>query len=320
VNFDGNDSFTYQVTDGKDSVQASVTLTVNQAIEFLPATQGLVAHFEADQNVARDSNDIISDWLDGSGNGNDLFASGDPTLIMNATPTGQSAIRFDGNGDKLERIDTLDGATGRLNNLPSGDDARTLFFVADFETSSEFAGFTIGNGAANEAFGIVTGGAAEDYVLYGWGAENNLSTGSDAIGNNDGSAGDDWAVITVVYDGSTSTINRDGVEIGSNSNIYNTVLETLVIGEEVSGLAFAQMDVAAALIYDTALSDSDVDEVEEFLLNKYINGIENVASSSVEMNADVVLFDNAPGSEDPFEVEEFNSQQFENPVSDDWLI
>ncbi len=330
LNFDGNDTFTYEVTDGTDSVQASVTLTVNQSVEFLPVTQGLVAQFEADQNVARDANNLISDWLDGSGNGNDLFASGDPTLVMNATPTGQSAVRFDGDGDKLERLDSLDGATGRLNNLPSGDDARTLFFVADFETSSEFAGFAIGNGAANEAFGVVTGDSAADITVYGWGAGNNLSSGIDAIGNNDGSAGDDWSVISVIYDGNTITINKDGVEIGSSSHVYNTVLESLVIGEEISGLAFAEMDVAAALIYDTALTESDVDDVEEFLFNKYVGDsavttLPSASDPNYEAEIGIVLFEQEGGDQNsgvvnPFEVEEENAHPLDNPLSEDWFI
>ena len=103
--FTGTDSFTYTISDGhggSDTATATVSVTAPSA--GVPVTAGLVASYEAGENVSLATGNTVQGWLDGSGFGNDLTAAGDPTLVLGATPTGQSAIVFDGTGDLLQRV------------------------------------------------------------------------------------------------------------------------------------------------------------------------------------------------------------------------
>jgi len=99
-------------------------------------TGGLVAASESDENVSTGLGNTVTGWLDGSGRGNDLLAGGDPTLVAGATPTGQSAIVFDGSDDLLERVH----ATDSLNGLVTGSGDRTMFFVVNYLDAAGLCG------------------------------------------------------------------------------------------------------------------------------------------------------------------------------------
>ena len=229
---------------------------------------GLVALFEADQNVSTTANNVVDGWLDGSGNGMDLTGFGDPTYLENATPTGQSAIAFDGNGDKLER-----SGSGNLSFLPEGDEARTVFFVADYQAMNRYVGVSYGDAAQNEAFGLTLNGIGGKMTLQGYGATHDVVTAVDGFGNNDGSAGDDWMVHSVVYQGGASdayAMYKNGVNIASGTRNFATDVKKLVIGEEIGKAGFGTLEVSALLIYDRALSASERQEVEAYLSEKYV--------------------------------------------------
>ena len=77
-------------------------------------TSGLVVQLESDLNVSLLSGTTVAGWLDGSGLGNDLVASGNPQLVAGGTPSGLPAISLDGAGDKLERLNRYLRAWRRL--------------------------------------------------------------------------------------------------------------------------------------------------------------------------------------------------------------
>ena len=119
----------------------------------VPVIAGLVAHLESDFNVI-ETDGVVTEWLSGAGTNMDLVASGDPELVSAATPNGQPAIRFDGGlaafgevgaaeGDKLQRA-----APQALDDLPTGNAPRSMYFVVDYQASNEaFAGVSFGTGA-----------------------------------------------------------------------------------------------------------------------------------------------------------------------------
>lgn len=255
--FEGEDSFTYQVTGG-DS--AAVTLSVGGP-QGVPVTFGLVAAYESGENVSLGAGNTVSGWLDGSGRGNDLVAQGDPTLIQNATPTGQAALAFDGVGDLLER----NNATDTLNGLSSGGADRTIFFVANYlDHQGVSAGVAYGDGAQNQTFGLVSSWNNEGLSVQGYGGSNDFDSGYDAV-----SPG--WLVQSVILDDDVFNQYLNGALIDNGTHQFNTDLQRLVLGEEIRGKGDSELEIGAVLIYDRALDEAERQQVETYLQLTYID-------------------------------------------------
>ncbi len=270
ANFVGNETFTYSITDGTLTDNASVSIEVSApSSTTVPAAQNLVAYFESDINVLQ-TGGTVTEWLSGAGTNMDLVAAGDPVFLPNATPSGKGAISFDGIGDKLSRT-TAGGQS--VGPLPEGSAARTMYFVVDYQTmNGVFAGATYGKGSANDAFGLVLSGNNGLLTVQGWGGGNDYPVlGQNGIGDNDGSAGDDWFIHSVRYDGTTIRHYRDDQLIDTQNHTFTTATEAFVIGEEIAGAGFAALDVAALFLYDRELDDTEHAQVIQYLTNKYLN-------------------------------------------------
>ena len=290
--FVGTQSFHYTARSGDETETAHVDVAVTSLPEpgEVPVTDGLVVLLESDQNVVVGADGVtVAGWLDGSGQGTDLTASGDPRLAAGLTPSGMAAVRFDGQGDLLERA----GAPN-LSALPGGNAARTVFFVVDYHAvGNAYAGMAWGDGGNNEAFGLVVNGSRGQLTVQGWGGGNDFATGVPAIGDGDGSTGDDWFVHSAVYDGSVLRQYQDGVLIGTANHAFSTDLQRLVLGEEVSGRGFARMDVGALLIFDRALSGAERTSVETYLQERYLEGDEPgpIANAAPDAQDDAFVVD-----------------------------
>ena len=158
----------------------------------------------------------------------------------------------------LERL----GATDTLNGLPSGGASRTVFFVVNYEDNKGLSGLVYGDSESRQAFGLTADGADETLVLHGWGRKHDFDSDVAAGG---------WIVQSAVLDGRDWEHFRDGDLIASGSHRFDTDLQRLVIGERIAGGGFGEMEVAAALIYDRALSDAERGDVEIYLQQKYID-------------------------------------------------
>ena len=269
--FTGLDSFTYAVTGGD---QATVTIDVSEP--GVPVTTGLVASYASDENVSVTAGNQVSGWLDGSGRGNDLLAQGDPTLVAGATPTGESAIVFDGDGDLLERVN----ATDTLNGLVGGSADRTMFFVVNYiDSERKTTGVIYGDGAPNEAFGLASRGKQDDLMIQGWGKANDHDSNVDAIPQG-------WMVQSVVLENDVFDHYLNGGLIDTDSHTFNTDLQRLVIGGEIDGTGESQLEVAAVLVYDRALNATERQDVETFLQDKYILGEPPVAQADTVTTAE----------------------------------
>ncbi len=279
--FEGDQSFAYTVSDGVGgTATATSTVTVETPAPTggVPVTAGLVVALDASENVAVvGGTNTVSGWLDGSGFGTDMFVTGDPELIQNATPTGESAIYLDGVGDALVR----EGGEN-LSNLPSGSADRTMFFVVDYETTSRMLGVVYGDNQQNQTFGLTTSGRTDNLSVQGWGVQNDEVSGTSS-GNNDGV--DEWLVQSVVLNNNQMTHYLNGALIDSATQTYATdttdASSRLVIGEEIGNLGFGSLSVASVLIFDRALTDVERAEVEQYLLDRYIT----VAASQMEVSS-----------------------------------
>jgi len=200
-------------------------------------------------------------WLDGSGRGNDLVSQGDPTLVSNATPTGQAAIVFDGVGDVLERVN----ATDTLNGLPSGGADRSLFFVVNYlDHENVSSGLAYGDGAANQTFGLVSSWNDEDLSVQGWGGGNDFDSNVDAVTPG-------WIVQSVVLSANDFDHYLNGSLIDSGTHTFNTDLQRLVLGGEIADLGESRLEIASALVYDRALTETERQDVESYLQNKFVD-------------------------------------------------
>jgi hypothetical protein len=250
----GTHTITARVVDGENLEGSdTITLTVVPPGAGGLITSGLVLQLESDLNVALQSGSTVSAWLDQSGLGNDMVASGNPQLGAVQTPSGLPAITLNGTNGKFER-------TGSLGGLPAGNGNRTMFVVAKYNSSTWWAGVAYGSGGNNQAFGLTVKHPSGEMVLQGWGQD--LITATPGIG-----AG--WMIQSAVLENSVAAIFKDGTQVGQWTHTYNTVLSKLVIGQEIANLGYAGMDIAAVLIYDRALTAAELAEVETYLQSKY---------------------------------------------------
>jgi glucose/arabinose dehydrogenase len=220
-------------------------------------TSGLVVQLESDLNVALQSGNIVAGWLDQSGLGNDMVASGTPRLGTVLTPSGKPAISLNGTTDKIERAGTLGG-------LPAGNANRTMFVVSKYNSSTAWAGAAYGNGSPNQAFGIVIQHPSGELTLQGWGGGNDLVSTIPGLG-----AG--WIVQAGMVSGGNGTLFANGAQVAQFAHTYGTVLSKFVIGQEIASLGYVGMDAAAILVYNRALSGAERVQVETYLRNKFLN-------------------------------------------------
>jgi len=263
-----SDSLTYTVADNEGAVSNAatvlITITSGDGSTGVPVASGLVMQLETDQGVAA-TEGVVTGWADQSSSGNDLTAGGNPQFVASATPAGQPAISFDGgadgSGDKLERL----ASSAAISGLPAGSADRTMFFVGRYNGASAWGGAAYGAGASNEAFGLAVNGSKGKLTVQGWGGGNDLVSTVNGVG-----AG--WTVQSAVLSSDALTHYQDGTLIDSWTHSYNTTVEKVVLGEEIAGLGFIGMDAAAVLVYDRALSETERQEVEQYLQDKYLQG------------------------------------------------
>jgi glucose/arabinose dehydrogenase len=256
----GQHTITATSTDrGGLSGQATVQITVASAPATLPVTSGLVLRLEATDGVTT-TGSTVTEWADLSGRNNHVFASGGPTLAAGLTPKGRPAIRLDGTDDKLERVH----ATHPLSGLPTGNGNRTVFAIVRYHSSTWWGGIAYGTPSANRTFGIGIKHPSGELVLQGYGAANDLVSTTPGIG-----AG--WIVQGAVQENGVASLLRDNNPVAQANRSFNTSLTRLRIGEEIGGLGFIGMDVAAILIYNRALTPAERSSVVQYLRQQYLD-------------------------------------------------
>ncbi|MEO0531594.1 MAG: PQQ-dependent sugar dehydrogenase, partial [Planctomycetota bacterium] len=261
---DGSFNARLRVTDGQTTVESAPVSIVVGETQLPPVTDGLVVLLESDIKLSVVEGDTVAAWLDGSGQGNNLDAFGDPQVVFGATPGGQPAIVFDGDGDKLERL-----GSAELNNLPDFNEDRTIFTVVNYiDAQGVTAGVVYGRDRLNRAFGA-TVDADGELTVQGYGLANDFD--SDFVAEGAG-----WLTQSVVLNSGQVTHYADGTLIDAYSHDYATITtqddSSILIGAEIGGLGFSQMAVGAVLVYDRALNEAERQQVEDYLSAKYFFG------------------------------------------------
>ncbi len=195
------------------------------------------------------------------GDGSALVTQGDPTFVPGATPSGAAAISLDGGARPPAREIAAEGDSLLRSNadglsagpLPEGDAPRRMYFLVDYEEANSdfFCGVAYGTGAPIQAFGLTVNGNDDALTVQGWGSGNNFrASDPPAVGDNDGSTGDDWFIQSVRHEGDVLRHYRDDVLIDTEMHEFATEVSKFVVGEEIAGAGFTALDMAAVLIYD----------------------------------------------------------------------
>ncbi|MGE3165612.1 MAG: immunoglobulin domain-containing protein [Planctomycetota bacterium] len=265
------DRFTYTVRDNGSLLSNAATVFVAVDAAGCPLiTDGLVVHLEAGVGVFASGSTVL-DWADASGFGNDLVGRDGPQLIPNAL-NGHAVIRLDGVDDFLERDLTLNG-------LPQGSADRSLFYVVNYIAGGP-GGLGYGTTTCNQVFSIIvrTNGTL---MLVGWCGANSFATIEPGTGEG-------WFTHAAILDADAYTHYKAGNPIDTGTHVFNTVTANggLVVGSEVNGNTFVEMDVAEVLIYDRALPEADRLEVEAYLNEKYFGQVCCVATAITQQPVD----------------------------------
>ena len=217
-------------------------------------TTGLKLHFESDSGVVT-SGSTVTSWEDQSTNGYDLTATGDPQLVVASDLNNNQVIDFDGTGDLLLRNLNI------ADNLPDGNQDRTLFILVKYRGLG-WGGIAYGNNNSNDAFGLVVSNTDGKLTVQGWGGANDFKSTADGTG-----AG--WIINSVILDSGAITHYLNNVVIDTQTHTYTTALQEIVVAANLSQTTYIDMQVAAFLLYDRALTPAEHTAVYDYLNAKY---------------------------------------------------
>ena len=185
--------------------------------------------------------------------GNDLSATGGPRLLDFGGPNVEAAITFNGTTDLLSRTGLTGFATGAAD--------RSMYMVVNYG-SGEFGGAAYGTPQVNQAFGLVAsaGGAL---AVQGWGGANDNVSGEAGVGTG-------WLVQSAVIESNQGVHYLGDVPIDTFTRTYATTSNSLVVGAELNQNRYVDMQVAALIVYDRALSAAEQAQVLSYLEGKYL--------------------------------------------------
>lgn len=226
-------------------------------------TPNLVGWYEAGESTSiEDTGGLVDQWNDISGNGNHFTQTGAqrPTLITDggSGASNRPVLRFNGSNQSLVGPGTITGATGR-----------TIFIVSRAET--------IGTGAMWTAYdGPTTAGTGYDIT-----PETGIRVRSgNRIFNEDT---EDPVAFTVLAVRSAPNSNSTDVQAWINgtelteasvdAEPLNTGVGNSLIGRAQNNTHY-NGDIAEIIIYDRDLSNTERADIEQYLTNKWINGID----------------------------------------------
>lgn len=217
---------------------------------FDPSTiSGLMVWYKADEGVTKDGSDLVSQWNDQSGQGNNVTqatATNKP-LFVNNNRNSLPTINFDG-------IDNF----MKLTNFSGGGLVHPyyIFIACQEPTSSPVSqGFFTDDNQNDPRLRTLSG-------VYDMSDETDLSGGT-----TDPSV---WHYYTCFFNGVSSDLRRDGTSILSgNSGSGGTSFNGLTIGALSAPSNFANMQYGEFLIYNVNIGATDRDLVEGYLANKW---------------------------------------------------
>ena len=263
-----------------------------------PVTDGLVLRLDM-SDVITDGASKVTSWNDLSGNNNDAvqsIAGSQPTLVSNLTPTGGSAIKFDGTNDYLTLPTNFNGGTWTifavydLNAFDSGSGSRRIinFGYDDIDPS--------GTVTANyTTYSVVAGGATAGIRAL---SRNVAGT---FIGANSGVPSGyvihDFYIACMTNDYFTGTVasylcNRDGEvcttsTTGANAFGSGNCVATIGAGcgtTTKTPASFFNGWISEILVYNRVLTYDEMAQVSKYLRNKHVNREDCLDANNYKLN------------------------------------
>ncbi len=218
------------------------------------AATGLAFWFRADEGVITDVNGNVSQWLDESGNGNhasQTVMAAEPVLATNAI-NGAPVVRFNGTSDCL--------------SFPAVNTTNFTVFIVYRMTGHQAWAGPLENRAAG-LYGFEGAAGSADTWVY----EPELveSLGSQELADITTGVGTSLPLGPILQEWtSDERFFQDGLE----QTVVNGATGWAVSGGRL-GYAWSYMagDIAEVLVYNTVLSDTDRQGVENYLNGKYFN-------------------------------------------------
>lgn len=213
---------------------------------------GLKLWLEADFGITKDGSNNVLEWDDQSGNGNNALPGTSPLWVP-----GAAGVL---NGNPRVLFTTAQALVGAANVVPSGN-ARTIFIVQ-----------RLGAGTTGGVFQFKTGTPFYQVMWSSGGSNTNVYT--DGVSNAQAVPTLDYdqtAIVTQAWDGNTLhdvTAKTNGQSPTVVHNLGSgTPNDTGTAGYKV-GAGF-DGEIAAILVYDTALSAANELLVRFYLARKY---------------------------------------------------
>jgi gliding motility-associated-like protein len=199
----------------------------------------------------------VTQWTDFSGNDNHAIQS---------TATSQPA--YTANSINFNQAVTFSGSnylTAPINDLPSGNDSRSVFVVATAADAQVGSGWIYGyGGGPGNAFNI--GKSANISALYASGFSDDAQSSNGFWVNNVPKLG------TITYSSPTVSFFDASSPFGTSTKAWNTVLtpSSARIGAFVnSSTEFWNGNIAEIIVYPSAITGSAAASIETYLSIKY---------------------------------------------------
>ena len=221
---------------------------------------GLEVWYDADAITGLSDTDPVTSWSDGSANGRTLTqgtANRQPAYVASAK-NGKPGVDFDGS-DYL--------ATAAFA-LPITD-AYTAFVVGYIDSAASPLGNTPYNWLSVNTNRLLTHMAYNNGSTYidcgdaASGGRYSFTTPASVVGN--------WNITRITRDGANSAYVENGTTLGSTTGLtdaLDTGSASLYVGSTGSS-GFFDGRICELILYNRALTASEIDDVETYLAAKY---------------------------------------------------
>ncbi|MDC3284937.1 LamG domain-containing protein, partial [Flavobacteriaceae bacterium] len=219
---------------------------ISDTVELLSIDAALWLDASDPSSITKDSNGLVSQWNDKSGNGHHATQSTESLKPISGTRTinGNNALKFDGTDDRLEN-----------SSLTTGQPFSVFAVIKDDISSGSFRTWWSGDSGGNRSFLQNNNGN----IRTMW-ADSNVSNGSSTTNNE---------IWTAEFNGSSSVLYVDGTA-GTTGNVGDNSINGFWIGEE-NGSSEPNWNglIGEILIFDAILSEADRQKIEGYLAHKW---------------------------------------------------
>lgn len=232
---------------------------------ILPITNGLVFRLDANSITGLQDGDKVSQWLDLSGNNNHALQSEEnrkPIYKTNIIKN-KSIVRFDGTKSLLANNSNSLNITPNITIIAvakpniTDNGHRRILIKGHTAWSEPYYFYSLWSHSSYLGFGININGARKWAIYNGGITSNNVY------------------ILSGRYDGARQQWYVNGSLIGSRNQSGNMSInnQPLRIGSTQAspGSTWFKGDIAEILIYNRALSDTERQEVESYLSEKWLD-------------------------------------------------